>query len=109
MYLYGVDLYNYAYWWECHEQWEAIWKSPTTEPRAAEFLQGLVQIAAANLRRFMGSHDSGAALIQKGLSHLEGFEGVYLGIEIERFRNEVEGYFAGKRPEYPIIELILPK
>ena len=24
-YLYGIDLYNYAYWWECHEVFEGLW------------------------------------------------------------------------------------
>src|SRR3989441_5753773 len=24
-YLYGIDLYNYGYWWECHEVFEGLW------------------------------------------------------------------------------------
>src|SRR5262245_4231065 len=25
LYLHGIDLYNFAYWWECHEALEALW------------------------------------------------------------------------------------
>ena len=33
-YLYAIDLYNYAYWWECHEVLEGLWRAgQTTEAR----------------------------------------------------------------------------
>lgn len=52
-FLYGVDLFNHAYWWECHELFEAIWKaSPNQKIKNA--LQGIIQIAAILLNACMG-------------------------------------------------------
>ncbi len=48
-YLYGVDLYNHAYWWEAHEAWEALW-SATADATQRQFLHGLIQLAAALLK-----------------------------------------------------------
>jgi len=109
VYLYGVDLFNVAYWWECHEQWEALWKFTGTESYEGRFLQGMVQIAAASLRRFMGSHDSGAALARKGITRLRDCEeDVFLGIDVLSFSASVEGHFfaAGAKP--PLIDLRFP-
>ena len=34
-YRFGIDLYNFAYWWECHEVFEGFWHAvgPKTEDR----------------------------------------------------------------------------
>lgn len=109
VYLYGVDLFNFAYWWECHEQWEAIWKFTAPESYEGKFLQGLVQIAAANLRQFMGSHDSGAALARKGLLRLRDFEDdVFLGIDVAPFIAAVEAQFKARDVPPPVIDLKFP-
>lgn len=107
VYLYGVDLYNHAYWWESHEQWEALWKA-SADPQVARFLQGLVQVAAANLRRFMGSHDSGAKLAAKACERLAIDEDYFLGIDVAHFQEQITQYFAGTRPDYPLIGLRFP-
>ncbi len=46
---YGVDLFNYAYYWEAHEAWEAVWTSTRAEPERT-IVQGFIQIAAALLQ-----------------------------------------------------------
>lgn len=108
-YLFGVDLFNFAYWWECHEQWEAIWKYTGPESFEGRFLQGLVQIAAANLRQYMGSHDSGAALARKGIARLRGFEDdVFLGVDVAPFMAAVELHFAQPDAVPPVIDLRFP-
>lgn len=109
IYLYGVDLFNFAYWWECHEQWEAIWKFTGPESYEGRFLQGMVQVAAANLRNFMGSHDSGAALAQKGLSRLRDFEDdIFMGIDVAAFIKSTDGHFANPSQPYPLIDIHFP-
>ena len=47
-YLYGVDLYNFAYWWEAHEAWEGLWHQAEGTYRL--FLQGLIQVSAAFIK-----------------------------------------------------------
>lgn len=107
-YLYAIDLYNYAYWWECHEQFEALWHAAGHDTRQRQFFQGLVQIAAANLRRFMDRNNAvaGLSLSVKGLRRLAKSEGVYMGIDVDRFRSDVHAYFEGTRVTPPLITLV---
>jgi len=48
-YLYGVDLFNFGYYWEAHEMWEALWRTCGRSGRIALFLQGLIRLAAAGV------------------------------------------------------------
>src|SRR2546422_4985790 len=32
-YLYGIDLYNYGHWWECHEVFEGLWHADRKSTR----------------------------------------------------------------------------
>ena len=50
-YLYGVDLYNFSYWWEAHEAWEGLWHQ--TEDTYRLFLQGLIQLSASLIKHHM--------------------------------------------------------
>lgn len=50
-YLYGVDLYNFAYWWEAHEAWEGLWHQAEDTYRL--FLQGLIQVSASLIKYHM--------------------------------------------------------
>jgi hypothetical protein len=99
IYLYAIDLYNYAYWWECHEQLEALWHAVGHQTMQGQFLQGVVQIAAANLHKFMGDKESnaGQSLAEKGLGHLTGITEIYMGIDVPGFRRDVQEYFRGSR------------
>ena len=46
-YLYGIDLYNHGYWWECHEVFEGLWHAVGPDSPQGQFLQALIQVAAA--------------------------------------------------------------
>ena len=105
-YCYGIDLFNYAYWWECHEELEALWHEVGHESEQGQFLQGIVQIAAACLRRFMDDDDdAGLSLAEKGLAKLRTFAGVYMGIDVPGFCNDVRAYFSDVRSLPPVITL----
>ncbi|MFO7768448.1 MAG: DUF309 domain-containing protein [bacterium] len=49
-YRYGMDLFNHGYYWEAHEQWEAVWVASGREGTAAEFLKGLIKLAACGVK-----------------------------------------------------------
>jgi len=51
LYLHGIDLYNFAFWWECHEALEALWHAAGHTTPTGQFLQGVIQVSAANLKR----------------------------------------------------------
>lgn len=53
-YLFGIDLYHYGYFWEAHEAWEALWHLTTKNDETGQFLQGLIQNSAAQLKVHLG-------------------------------------------------------
>ncbi len=70
IYLFGIDLYNFAYWWECHEALEALWHAVGHTTRTGQFLQGIIQVSAANLKRFVGQDEGAKRLWAEGLARL---------------------------------------
>jgi len=49
-YLFGVDLFNHAYYWESHEAWESLWHVAGRTGPVAVFLKGLIKLAAAGVK-----------------------------------------------------------
>ncbi len=54
-YLVGLDLFNYGYYWEAHEEWERLWKSSGPDSLTGRFLKGLVKLSAAGVKVREGS------------------------------------------------------
>lgn len=80
-YLYGFDLFNYGYWWEAHEAWEAVWLAAGRKTETGIFVQGLIQIAAGQLKRFMDEERGAELLTSDGATKLETFTGIFMGID----------------------------
>lgn len=53
-YLIGIDLFNYGYYWESHEKWEALWLKAEVETNAA-FLKALIKLSAAGVKIRVGN------------------------------------------------------
>ena len=89
-YLFGADLYNHGYLWEAHESWEGIWH-PTkkTDPVQADFLQGLIQCAAATLKVPMEQPKGLERLAEAGTARLERVARAagspYMGLDVWEF------------------------
>jgi hypothetical protein len=49
-YLVGIDLFNHGYYWEAHEIWESIWHACGRSGLAADFIKGLIKLAAAGVK-----------------------------------------------------------
>jgi hypothetical protein len=43
-------LFNHGYYWEAHESWEAVWIAAGRQGRLADFVKGLIRLAAAGLK-----------------------------------------------------------
>jgi uncharacterized protein len=54
-YLWGLDLFNYGYYWEAHEAWEGLWHAAGRTGAVADFLKGLIKLAAAGVKTREGS------------------------------------------------------
>lgn len=81
-YLYGIDLYNFAYWWECHEVFEGLWHAVGHDTEQGNFFQALIQIAAAHLKRFIGNEQAARKLARSGLARLQNLPLLYMGVDV---------------------------
>jgi hypothetical protein len=45
--LYALDLFNSGFYWEAHEAWETFWNALGRTTPEAQFVQGLIHLAAA--------------------------------------------------------------
>ena len=107
VYLHGIDLYNHAYWWECHEALEGLWHLTGHAGTEAEFLQGLIQAAAANLRRHLGTPEGARRLGREAIGRLRSVSGPrYMGVELAPFIAGVEARHVAESSEaIPLISL----
>lgn len=108
IYLYGVDLFNYGYWWEAHETWEVIWIAAGKRTKTGLYIQGLIQIAAAHLKGSQEHHDAASNLALAGLKKMQLMHGNYLGINVRKFHTDITEYLSGNCETPVIIELDHP-
>lgn len=95
-YQYGVDLFNHGYYWEAHEVWEGLWRVAGRAGQLADFLKGLIKVAAAGVKVRQGqpkgvvSHATGAAHLFRESA---GEDAVYLGLRLRHllaFAEQIE-------------------
>jgi hypothetical protein len=108
VYLLGVDLYNQAYWWEAHECFELLWHMTDKEGPLGNLLQGIIQVAAGNLKRFMGEESAAQKLGARGLARIATVPSPFLGLDVRAFEADARGYLAGERAAPALIRLALP-
>lgn len=84
-YLVGVDLFNHGFYWEAHEAWEGLWHACGRMGPTADFLRGLIKLAAAGVKmregrpRGVASHAARAVTIFRNLAQRFG------GMNVHRF------------------------
>ncbi len=105
-YLYGIDLFNYGFWWEAHEALEAVWVAAGRRTETGLFLKGLIQISAAHLKWSQGSHEVALRKAEAGLEKMKRIDGISLGIDVAAFRDAVRLYFSGRNDMPVVIELV---
>jgi predicted metal-dependent hydrolase len=49
-YLRGIDLFNFGYYWEAHEEWELLWNGAGRHGALANFVKGLIILACAGVK-----------------------------------------------------------
>jgi len=104
-YLYCIDLFNYCFWWEAHERLKYLSIAAGRETETGQFIQGLIQVAAALLKHFMDEADGAQTLAKLGIQNLRKKNGIYLGIEVETLIHQVEEYLHSENGKYPHIRL----
>lgn len=98
-YLFGIDLFNHRYFWEAHEAWEEVWHAVGHRTVPGHFVQGLIQISAAHLKRHVGNSRGVAKLLRAAGSHLDFVAGAeaepYMGIHLPEWRARVAAHLDG--------------
>ena len=117
-YLYGVDLFNQAYFWEAHEAWEAIWHAVGHESIPGRFIQSLIQTSAALLKRHMEIDKGANRLLTKAFAKLDLVEdwmtetgrrsGAYMGLNVPPWRIRVRSFLDRRTSKFPFIRLESP-
>lgn len=110
-FLEGIHHFNSREFWEAHESWETIWLA--AESDVEQFLQGLIQLAAAYHHVKRGTYRGGVRLFDAALRRLAAFpadfSGVDRGAAEEAARRHRERIAASeeKVPENEFPELVL--
>ena len=88
-YLHGVDLFNHGYYWEAHEAWEALWHASGRAGPTADFLRGLIKLAAAGVKvregvpKGVASHAArAAAIFRNAAERLNGPGARFFGLRL---------------------------
>ncbi len=88
-YLVGCDLFNLGYYWEAHETWEGLWHACGRRGETADFIKGLIKLAAAGVKAREGRpqgvarHAARAAELFASVRTAHG-DGAYLGLDLDR-------------------------
>ena len=104
-YLYGVDLFNHGYWWEAHEAWEGLWLVAGRDSLSGQFLQGLIQLAGAQLKRHGGVPRGAQMLTETAVEKLALGGEEFLGIRSADLCAEAWRCLREDQREYPLIHL----
>ncbi len=98
-YLYGVDLYNFSYWWEAGEVWEGLWKR--TEGDYKLFFQGLIQISISLLKRHVRKlpglrilSTEGRDKLRQVFNKLDDPSGIFMGINLREYLTRLDEFFS---------------
>ena len=83
-FLEGIHNFNSGKFWEAHESWETLWL--VAESDLEQFLQGLIQVAAAYHHIQRGTFRGAPRLFAAGLRRLDAFPLVHCGLD----RTEVD-------------------
>ena len=90
-YLFGIDLYNYHFYWEAHEAWEGLWMASVKNSSEHMFLQGLIKLGAALLKIRMAKLEiqdliGARNLAKSGMSLLSKVEpSNFMGLDIPKY------------------------
>lgn len=95
-YLFGIDLFNFGYYWEAHEQWEAVWIHAGRRGMVSDFLKGLIKLAAAGVKAREGRQAGVRRHARRAgqlLAQVKHAQPTMLGLELEplcRFADDLQ-------------------
>jgi len=107
----GIEHFNARQFWHAHESWEALWLEADSD--LVEFLQGLIQLAAAYHHVQRGTYSGAIRLFEAALRRMEPFPNPFCGIDrqpaVDAARRDRLALSGGGVPEewnYPSLVLL---
>ncbi|MEI6231687.1 MAG: DUF309 domain-containing protein [Planctomycetota bacterium] len=91
-YIEGISLFNRGLYWEAHEAWEEIWLE--ADGIQSEFLQGLIQSAAALLKYSRNEPAPARRLFDTSSRRLSLCPDFYMGIHVRALQAAMATCFA---------------
>ena len=91
-FLYGIDLFNAGYWWECHEAMEGLWHVAGRGSPAGHTLQAVIQCAAAHLKVLTKNFNGAHLLFTHAEEHVARAEGYDLDLDLIGMLAETGAY-----------------
>lgn len=93
-YLYGIDLFNNNYWWECHEVLEGLWHAAGIGSPVAHVLQAVIQCAAAHLKASGNCPRGAMRLHEHSIRHARWTSGHSLGLDLDLMVMDTRAFLA---------------
>ena len=104
-FLYGVDLFNAGYWWECHEVLEGLWHAAGLGSPAGHALQAVIQCAAAHLKAHSGRPQGARRLLDHSLRHARWSGNRLLGLNLDRLVRDTRSFLISQAAEPAQLDL----
>lgn len=111
-YLVGFDLWNHGYFWEAHESWEPLWHAAGRRGPWADFLKGLIKLAAAGVKHREGApagtrtHARRAADLWRSVARATGADALsFLGFRLGDLIDLADRIARDGWPEGPVVLL----
>ena len=105
IYLYAIDLFNHKYYWEVHEVLEILWMKKGKNSELGKFLQGIIQISVALLKKEQLNMKGLKLLSDKALPKLNTKSGFFLGIEVDKLITQFNVFVNNDSDNPPLISL----
>ena len=96
----GLALFNRGRFFECHEEWEEVWKRSSGQEKS--FHQGLIQAAVALLHVRRGNLRGAASIYAKACVRLDAFPVNHRGIALDRFREDLDALIMAALAKAPL-------
>lgn len=115
-YLHACDLFDSGYYWEAHEAWESLWLAAGRHGETADFLKGLIKLAAAGVKAREGNvagvrrHSSRAIELLEAVRQSHG-EAPFLGISLRELIGQIQQIASAPESiidprEFPVVVVI---
>jgi len=102
----AIALFNGGDWYACHGGLEELWRE--TSGRMRPLLQGILQIAVAELHHERGNLRGATILMGEGLGRLQGDLEGGLGLDLDSLRLQVGERLQALQQQRPLRGLDLP-